>query len=264
MTAPTAATAKRALTTPATLWRGTTTLQPGRLVFAGAVAGTDVHAHAAIQILVVTTGQVELADTHGTRAAVHAAIIPTRARHAVQASPDATATMIYVDPASTADNHLVTELTGGGRDRVQGWAAAAHTILPPAADLPGALTALLRGYGTPHPVRHPVLRAALELLPNLLASPVRLADLAAAVGLSASRLGHLFAAELALPFPAYLRWARLRRALELAREGASLTQAAHGAGFADSSHLTRVCREMFGLAPSHLLHAIGPDTADAV
>lgn len=246
-------------------WHGTTTLQPGWLAFTGAVGTTEPHAHAAIQVLVVAAGMVELADAHHTRHQVRAAIIPPRARHAVRGSPGVLAGMLYLDPASRAGRHLLTALTGPHRDRVDGWAAAAHTLLPATSATPGAAVAfpdpaaLVRGWAAPAPgPHHPALRQALELLPELLAGPVRLTDLASAVSLSASRLGHLFTAELALPFPAYLRWARLRRAAELARDGATLTQAAHGAGFADSSHLTRVCHEMFGLAPSHLVQVLRP------
>jgi len=248
----------RAATVPVAGWRGTTSLEAGRLVFTGAVAGTDTHAHAAVQILLVTSGRVELTDAHGTRQPVRAAIIPSRARHAVRGGPDATATMIYLDPAHATAHHLTTALNRGGHDRVEEWAAAADALLPP----PAAPATLLDRWSAPPTARHPVLQAAAALLPDLLEGPVRLTDLAAAVGLSASRLGHLLAAELALPFPAYLRWARLRKAVELARDGATLTEAAHGAGFADSSHLTRVCREMFGLAPSHLLPVIRPGPAD--
>ncbi|ACZ87305.1 helix-turn-helix transcriptional regulator [Streptosporangium roseum] len=247
-------------------WRGTTTLQPGRLAFTGAAGSTGAHAHAAVQILLVSSGEVELSDTHRTRRTVRAAIIPTLASHALHAGPDATATMIYLDPASTAARHLTTQLDGGSRDHVDGWIAAARAALPPAALTEHAVDAsalLCDGWAVPETRRHPVLQAAVDLVPQLLPGPVRLTELAATVRLSASRLGHLFTTELGLPFPAYLRWARLRHAAELAQHGASLTHAAHGAGFTDSSHLTRVCREMFGLAPSHLLHAIRPHAAGA-
>ncbi|MFD1931247.1 helix-turn-helix transcriptional regulator [Nonomuraea mangrovi] len=245
-------------------WQGTTTLRPGRLTFTGAAGSTGAHAHAAVQILLVHSAQVELSDARGSRCPVQAAIIPTRARHALHAHPGATATMIYLDPAGAAARHLTTQLDGGDHDRVEGWVAAARSALPSTAlteQGSGTLAALLDGWAVPAPARHPVLQAAADLVPQLLVGPVRLTALADAVGLSASRLGHLFTAELGLPFPAYLRWARLRRAAELAQRGASLTQAAHCAGFADSSHLTRTCREMFGLAPSRLLHAIRPGTA---
>ncbi|MBX6386266.1 MAG: helix-turn-helix domain-containing protein [Microbispora sp.] len=240
-------------------WRGRTLLRPGWLAYTGVAGTAEPHAHAAVQVLIVTEGVVELSDPRQGRGPVRAAIIPARVRHALHAGPDARATMIYLDPAGDAGLRLTAWLRGPGHDRLDRWAAAARALLPP-ADSCGAPdpAALVRGWGAPAGPRHPALRHALRVLPELLHGPVRLTDLAAAAGISASRLGHLFAAELGLPFPPYLRWARLRRAVELAAGGASLTQAAHGAGFADSSHLTRVTREMFGLAPSRLLAALSP------
>ncbi|MBV9228376.1 MAG: AraC family transcriptional regulator [Chloroflexi bacterium] len=49
-----------------------------------------------------------------------------------------------------------------------------------------------------------------------------------------------------------LRWQRLLVALRTSASGASLTEAAHAAGFADSAHLTRVFRTTFGLPPSRI------------
>ncbi|WP_051835953.1 AraC family transcriptional regulator [Streptomyces sp. NRRL WC-3549] len=245
-------------------WRGTTLLQPGRLAFTGSAGATDAHAHAAVQVLVVTHGVVELTDPHQVRRPVQAAIIPTRVRHALHAGPGARATMLYLDPAGSAGRRLTAHLTGPYHDRLEQWAAAARALLPPAglraADPPGDPArdpaTLVRGWSTPARGGHPALQHAVRMLPQLLHGPVRLTDLAGRAGISASRLGYLFNAELALPFPACLRWARLRRAIELAAAGAGLTQAVHGAGFADSSHLTRVTREMFGLPPSQLLTAL--------
>ncbi|MEV0342707.1 helix-turn-helix transcriptional regulator [Nocardia sp. NPDC050713] len=108
----------------------------------------------------------------------------------------------------------------------------------------------LRG-GAGEAVRHPAVAEVLRLLPERIAAgPVRLADLARAVHLSESRLAHVFSAELGLPFRPYLRWLRIQRAVELLAAGHSLTDVAHEAGFADSAHLTRVCRAMFGAPPS--------------
>ena len=77
--------------------------------------------------------------------------------------------------------------------------------------------------------------------------------IAEAVHLSASRLRHLFRRQLGLPLQRYLLWQRLLRALEFAAAtGASLTHAAHAAGFADSAHLAREFRATFGLKPSDI------------
>ena len=43
--------------------------------------------------------------------------------------------------------------------------------------------------------------------------------------------------------------------LEALAQGASLTAAAHDAGFTDSAHLTHTFRDHFGLAPTDLLAA---------
>lgn len=82
--------------------------------------------------------------------------------------------------------------------------------------------------------------------------PISLADALPVSGLSAGRLRHLFVEETGLPFKTYLLWLRLNRAVELAAAGASLTTAAHEAGFADSAHFSRTFRRMFGVTPAAL------------
>lgn len=95
------------------------------------------------------------------------------------------------------------------------------------------------------------VRAALERLrqPEALSSEAALEDLARDLGLSASRLRHLFKAQAGLSLKRYALWQKVFRALELAALG-NLTEAALEAGFSDSSHFSRVFRESFGLAPS--------------
>lgn len=71
-------------------------------------------------------------------------------------------------------------------------------------------------------------------------------------GLSEGRFRHLFVEETGVAFRPYLLWTRLNHALALASSGVSLTEAAYAANFADSAHLTRTCRRMFGVLPSAL------------
>ncbi len=63
-----------------------------------------------------------------------------------------------------------------------------------------------------------------------------------------------------MPYPVWRRWLRLQLALNAIQSGASLTAAAHAAGFADSAHLTRSCRAMFGITPSEAARATGGRT----
>jgi AraC-like DNA-binding protein len=89
--------------------------------------------------------------------------------------------------------------------------------------------------------------------------PQPITHLAARVYLSPSRFRHLFRREMGMSVQSYLRWQRLLVALRTSARGASLTEAAHAAGFADSAHLTRVFRATFGVPPSRFFrnsHAV--------
>ena len=78
-------------------------------------------------------------------------------------------------------------------------------------------------------------------------------EFAARSGLSPSRFSQRFAREVGIPMRRYRRWVRMLHAIEALSTGASLTTAAHEAGFTDSAHLTHTFRDHFGMAPSGLL-----------
>jgi AraC-like DNA-binding protein len=75
-------------------------------------------------------------------------------------------------------------------------------------------------------------------------------SLAAIAGLSPSRFMHLFTESLGVPLRPYILWLRLQRASSELMEGASISQAAHRAGFADAAHLNRTFRRMLGSSPT--------------
>jgi AraC family transcriptional regulator len=95
---------------------------------------------------------------------------------------------------------------------------------------------------------------ALEYIRARVRAPVTLADAASAATLSPSRFRHLFVHETGTSFRAYLLWLRINVAIEAAMAGASWTEAAHEAGFADSAHLSRTHRRMFGIEPTAIRH----------
>ena len=94
---------------------------------------------------------------------------------------------------------------------------------------------------------------ALALVRSRIRGPVRLADAAGAAALSPGRFRHLFVAETGAPFRSYVLWLRLNVAIERSMAGGSWTEAAHEAGFADSAHLTRTFKRMFGINPATLV-----------
>jgi AraC family transcriptional regulator len=91
---------------------------------------------------------------------------------------------------------------------------------------------------------------ALDFVAAKVRTAVSLSDAAEAAALSPSRFRHLFVQETGSSFRAYLLWLRINLAIEAATAGASWTEAAHAAGFSDSSHLTRTHKRMFGIEPT--------------
>ncbi len=238
-------------------WSGAAVIEPGRLIYSGQLGVAHMHGHAAVQIVAITAGAAEFIDAAGRRAQGIAGVIPAGAAHALHAGT-ATGLMIYLEPTSAAGRKLAALFTPSTREDARAWLAAARQVANPTqqCQLSVAANAVLEqlcctGSAAAHPdAPHSSVREAIDLLPKLLCGPVKLTDVARAVHISADRLGRLFARDVGLSFPAYVRWARLIRTMEVARGGGTLTDAAHAAGFSDSSHVNRAFHEMFGIAPS--------------
>ncbi|CAM2178814.1 AraC family transcriptional regulator [Paraburkholderia sacchari] len=93
----------------------------------------------------------------------------------------------------------------------------------------------------------------VEIMKALLAAdltePLRVADLAQAVGLSPFHATRLFTQATGLPPHAWRTQLRLQRALGPLRAGAPVAEVAAASGFTDQSHFTRHFRRMFGVPP---------------
>ncbi|WP_246180706.1 helix-turn-helix transcriptional regulator [Nocardia ninae] len=222
------------------------------MAFTGDIGDTAPHSHAAVQVLLVTHGRVTLIDAAGRSAPAHSAIIPPGVRHEVHADPGTTGLLAYLDPAGAPGQAAVARVDDRTADSTIAWIAAA-TPVPGTAPRPAPGV-----YPSPRQrLSHPAVAAALRWAAESPNGPPALVELADQVAMSPSRLSHLFAAEIGLPYAAWRRWARLQRAIDEVRAGASLTRAAHAAGFADSAHLTRTCRDLFGITPTDALLAAG-------
>lgn len=231
-------------------WSGALAIVAGALCYSGSLSDAEEHHHVATQVVRAWTGSFELIDGRGRRAVTSAAIIPSGQRHAIRVPDPSTGVLIFLDPSAFTragtDSEDVAEWVMAG-DELSCWT----TALPPEQLLETLMARPPKGYCRPSAhTWHPSVFAAVELIPRLLPGPIRLTDVARGVALSPSRLGRLFNEQVGQSFPTYVRWARLRCAVEAVRTGASLTDAAHAAGFSDSAHANRVCHEMFGMSPS--------------
>ena len=238
-------------------WGGAALLRPGVLAFTGSIGTTDVHAHHAVQIMTATTALTVL-DEHGARHRGTKVVVPADAPHRIEVGAEQGA-MAFLDPGSAPGRSAHVRAVHSG------WAVTpvlAFTRRRALATVVDELIAHLAPATAGDDVapRHPAIDDALRLLPDLVAAgPVSGTELAARVGISASRLTHVFTEQVGIPLRRYVLWSRLQVAIPRVQAGDDLTGAAHGAGFADSAHLTRTTREMFGLPPSVLSRHVSWD-----
>ncbi|MDX1451621.1 MAG: AraC family transcriptional regulator [Oleiphilaceae bacterium] len=78
------------------------------------------------------------------------------------------------------------------------------------------------------------------------------ADLAKSTNLSIPRLVELFKRDMGVPISKYRIWRRLFTAALTLANSSNLTDAAHAAGFCDSSHYSKKFKDMFGVSPKHI------------
>ncbi len=242
-------------------WTGILAFGPWWLMYCGPIGPTEMHAHHAFQI-VVHDGAACLVDVAGETIDGPIAIVEPDQHHSIQTRRDH-AVVVFVEPESFAGASLrrrgpaaviqgsfpVTEVIGSSTP--DNWSRADEAVRRTLA-MAGVTdqAAPLRWW------RHPAVDEALLRLPDLVeGGRVDVSDLAATIGVSTSRLTHVFSSEVGIPLRSYARWLRLVRATERLAEGASITDAAHEARFADGAHFSRVFREMFGLTPSEVMLA---------
>lgn len=219
------------------------------------------HAHHAIQISLALGGWFRL-DTQSASVRSDVAAVAADTKHVIDA--EGLTGIVFIEPESEAGraitqrllgkHDLVTvdpEIIGDFRKRL----ADAHlssvkddrSLVTLGRELVSILSA-----GAAVNNADPRIRKVMAWAAEHIDQPIGLSDALAIGGLSASRLRHLFVEQTGLPFKTYLLWLRLTRAVEVVAGGASLTQAAHQAGFSDSSHFSRTFRRMFGVPPAAL------------
>ena len=102
------------------------------------------------------------------------------------------------------------------------------------------------------------LREAQAMLHARYAEPLRVQDIAAAVGVHPSQLARTFRAYFRMPPSEYVRRLRLEwAASQLVGSEAPLASVAVAAGFADQSHFTRAFRRHTGLTPDRYRRTLG-------
>lgn len=245
---------------------GRSYLWQGGILWIGEGQGrTQWHGHHAHQLVIALRGSFRFRTTaDGAWTDYEAAIVPSECTHQFEVVGAATMAHLFVEPETSAGRALtarfgsnaVAELPAAGARAAARLLSEALQSSQLAKDMVEAATsavAELCGTATrPDKDMDPRLSRALDYIRSNIRNPLSLNDVASVVALSESRFRHLFVAGTGSSFRAYLLWLRINLAVEAVMSGASWTEAAHEAGFADSAHLTRTHKRMFGIEPTAL------------
>jgi AraC-like DNA-binding protein len=234
-------------------WHGQVRMGLGWGWFHGHVGDPAPHAHYAIQVVLSRRPLRVWTADHGWREHRGIVLGPSLP-HALGASREAV-TLIYLEPDAVPGRRLRAIL----QDGVAVLSEAQHKAYRDALDIQAAapdhaLADVLAPVAPIAVVRltDPRIDAVLAGLQASPERPVAVPELAAAAGMSLSHFQHSFRAQTGMPVRPYLRWRRLLRAMQGVMSGASLSDAAYAAGFADAAHFTRTMRRHFGITPGTL------------
>ena len=206
-------------------WSGQLWLGRDYGLILGETGRTAPHAHYAHQFI-LSSGSPVTVSLDGHLQTAYRLFIPSRQPHAIVHVPG-TVLMAYVEPGAFDLDSL-------------------QKTLETAEFSPERLEQSLRQLPRRQADDERVQRA-LHTLDQQLNGKVSAQALAEAAHLSLSQLERLFVSQLGVPVRRLVMWRRLRLALDLALNGHTLTQAAHGAGFADSAHFSRTMKQLFGV-----------------
>ena len=226
--------------------------------FAGPLRYNAPHQHGAPVYLAGLYGRFRIRIQGEAWATCRTALVPAGVLHELDLGGDPLG-VLYLEPGAAPADALAPLLCGaeasGGALLADGGEVAALRAIWEAPDAPawtGAALADLTAFSGRR------ARAGLDgriarVVEDLARrpEPARSAEaLAREAGLSSSRLQHLFTLEVGVPFRRYRAWLRMRRAIAVAATGATFTQAAHAAGFADQAHFAHDFRKTFGAPAS--------------
>lgn len=236
-----------------------------RVLYLGPSLAVSVHRHHALQIFLPLSGRIRLRSGPEARwREFEGAIVASGQTHEAD-RPLALLATFWLEPNLEQARRLDAQATRTPIASLE--PSTLERIVPRLTDcwnegydwqraavLIDEVLEILAPAPTPHLARDPRVAQACRILRTMARGRPSLGALARELALSPGRLTHLFSAELGMPPRRYLLWLRLLDAVEELARGASIADAACGAGFADAPHLTRTFRRMLGFTPAAARH----------
>jgi AraC-like DNA-binding protein len=234
----------------------------GGAIFVGTGGVFPAHAHQAIQICFLFEGRIRLRPSdEDPWTDYDVALVPSRHSHAMDASKVHPGATLFVEPETREGRILAERYLGDGIANLDRAPVRSLVLELRAAVLQRqgreAIVALARRIvqsltqrSEPAVTSDERILRAVRYVNDHLSEPITLKRVAAVAHLSPSRFRHLFAEQTGMGLRQYILWRRFVSVWEHRMNGASLSMAAHAAGFADSAHLARTSRRMIGIPPS--------------
>jgi AraC-like DNA-binding protein len=241
----------------------------GGAVFLGTAGAFPAHAHQAIQICFLFEGRIRLRESDTEAWTDYdVAIVPSRHSHGMDGAKTLYGATVFVEPETREGRILTERYLRDGIAEID--RAPVHSALlelrAAALEQRGASTVVGRAravvqaltqHAEPSATSDERILRAVKYINENLGAPITLEQVARVAYLSPSRFRHLFAEQTGMRLREYVLWRRFVSVWEHRMKGASLSEAAHAAGFADSAHLARTSRRMIGIPPS-LMDVSGP------
>jgi len=229
---------------------------PAAMIVWGPGFRSAAHRHHCVQLVMTLRGDMRVRGGPRTRwVKCGAALVRPDAVHEMDA-PGATVIIGFIDAESEVGAALSERIIGDimcvPADDVRRW----RSMLGPTPSNARAerwLTTCLLNRKRAVAI-DPRVRQVLTHFrrPRALLYDSSLKALARIAGLSPSRFMHLFTESTGVPVRPFVLWLRLQSAACDLLNGASVTSAAHAAGFSDAAHLTRTFRRMLGTTPRQI------------
>lgn len=220
-----------------------------------------VHAHQAIQLVVADEGDHRVRASEADPWVTYSvAAIPTRHPHSLDVTDADYGAVVFVEPETREGRAITQRLLAGGiaeagdaevrlitRAIFSEWLEGRKDeVVRLTRHLVGTIAAGVQ----PAVVTDPRILSAIDYINRHVDRPLTLDEVAAHVCLSPSRFRHLFSEQTSMGLRPYVLWRRFLLSWDLIMKGATLSEAAHAAGFADAAHLSRTSTRTFGFSPS--------------
>lgn len=231
-----------AFKTSVSAWVGDLELGDRWALWSGVVGDGDLHRHFAAQA-VIASEPVRVMDGEGTVFTGRCILIDPLVAHRLE--PGSSTRLLYLEPGGAL---------GDVADDAASFVRNAHQPVILASKQRGFWEEWLSLGHMPQSDNDPRIIKAIEQLDAVLSEgSVALTTAANWTGLSPERFRHVFVDTTGLPFRRFVLWRRLRHAAAELSSGASITEAAHSAGFSDTAHFARTLKVMFGITATQAL-----------